>query len=59
MGGAQPLAVTLNEGACLIVDVDASRLERRVKDRYLDEWTDDLDRAVEKAWPKTSTRSTN
>ena len=49
MGGAQPLAVTLNEGACLIVDVDASRLERRVKDRYLDEWTDDLDRAVEKA----------
>ncbi len=49
MGGAQPLAVTLNDGACLIVDVDASRLERRVKDRYLDEWTNDLDLAVEKA----------
>ncbi len=49
MGGAQPLAVTLNDGACLIVDVDATRLERRVKDRYLDEWTDDLDLAVEKA----------
>jgi len=49
MGGAQPLAVTLNDGACLIVDVDASRLQRRVKDRYLDEWTDDLDLAVEKA----------
>jgi urocanate hydratase len=49
MGGAQPLAVTLNEGACLIVDVDASRLARRVKDRYLDEWTDDLDTAVAKA----------
>ena len=49
MGGAQPLAVTLNEGACLIVDVDATRLERRVKDRYLDEWTDDLDLAIEKA----------
>ncbi|MEI2641862.1 MAG: urocanate hydratase [Candidatus Nanopelagicales bacterium] len=49
MGGAQPLAVTLNEGACLIVDVDPSRLARRVKDRYLDEWTDDLDAAVESA----------
>jgi urocanate hydratase len=46
MGGAQPLAVTLNDGACLIVDVDASRLQRRVKDRYLDEWTDDLEQAV-------------
>jgi urocanate hydratase len=49
MGGAQPLAVTLNGGACLIVDVDASRLQRRVKDRYLDEWTDDLEQAVAKA----------
>ena len=46
MGGAQPLAVTLNDGACLIVDVDASRLVRRVEHRYLDEWTDDLDVAV-------------
>ncbi|HQR80857.1 MAG TPA: urocanate hydratase, partial [Actinomycetota bacterium] len=49
MGGAQPLSVTLNDGACLIVDVDASRLARRVKDRYLDEWTDNLDEAVAKA----------
>jgi urocanate hydratase len=49
MGGAQPLAVTLNSGVCLIVDVDASRLARRVKDRYLDEWTEDLDAAVEGA----------
>ncbi len=49
MGGAQPLAVTMNEGACLIVDVDATRLARRVEHRYLDEWTDDLDVAVEKA----------
>ncbi|MFB9821303.1 urocanate hydratase, partial [Arthrobacter ramosus] len=37
MGGAQPLAVTLNDGACLIVDVDESRLRRRVGKRYLDE----------------------
>jgi urocanate hydratase len=49
MGGAQPLAVTLNEGACLIVDVDRARLERRVEHRYLDEVADDLDQAVQKA----------
>ncbi|MEV4542214.1 urocanate hydratase [Micromonospora echinaurantiaca] len=46
MGGAQPLAVTMNGGACLIVDVDRSRLERRMHDRYLDEIADDLDDAV-------------
>jgi urocanate hydratase len=49
MGGAQPLAVTLNDGVCLIVDVDRSRLERRVQHRYLDEVADDLDDAVRKA----------
>ncbi|WIM92780.1 urocanate hydratase [Actinoplanes oblitus] len=46
MGGAQPLAVTLNGGAVLIVDVDAARLRRRVEHRYLDEMTDDLDDAL-------------
>jgi len=49
MGGAQPLAVTLNEGVCLIVDVDKTRLQRRVDHRYLDEIADDLDDAIEKA----------
>jgi urocanate hydratase len=49
MGGAQPLAVTLNEGACLIVDVDPARLHRRVEHRYLDEVASSLDEAVEKA----------
>jgi urocanate hydratase len=49
MGGAQPLAVTMNGGVCLIVDVDRSRLDRRVQHRYLDEIADDLDSAVEKA----------
>jgi len=49
MGGAQPLAVTMNGGACLIVDVDPTRLQRRVATRYLDEIADDLDDAVEKA----------
>src|SRR3712207_2709089 len=46
MGGAQPLAVTLNGGVCLVVDVDAARLRRRVEHRYLDEVADDLDDAV-------------
>src|ERR1700752_5342814 len=36
MGGAQPLAVTLNEGTCLVIDVDPVRLARRVQTRYLD-----------------------
>jgi urocanate hydratase len=49
MGGAQPLAVTLNDGVCLIVDVDRTRLERRVEHRYLDEIADDLDQAVSRA----------
>ena len=46
MGGAQPLAVTLNGGAVLIVDVDRSRLARRVDHGYLDLYTADLDAAV-------------
>ncbi len=46
MGGAQPLAVTLNGGACLIVDVDGDRLRRRVHDRYLDQVADSLDAAL-------------
>jgi urocanate hydratase len=46
MGGAQPLAVTMNDGVCLCVDVDPSRLQRRVDHRYLDEWTADLDEAL-------------
>jgi len=46
MGGAQPLAVTLNGGVCLVVDVDAGRLRRRVEHRYLDELADSLDGAV-------------
>jgi urocanate hydratase len=46
MGGAQPLAVTMNGGVCLIVDVDRTRLDRRVRTRYLGEVADDLDDAV-------------
>jgi urocanate hydratase len=49
MGGAQPLAVTMNGGVCLIVDVDAARLERRRETRYLDTVAATLDDGVELA----------
>ena len=46
MGGAQPLAVTMNGGVALCVEVDPLRIERRVKTRYLDRETADLDEAL-------------
>src|SRR5674476_95197 len=46
MGGAQPLAVTMNEGVCLLVDVDGTHLQRQVDHRYLDRIAADLDDAV-------------
>src|SRR3989441_5932370 len=46
MGGAQPLAVTMNGGVALCVEVDPARIERRVKTRYLDRETRELDEAV-------------
>ncbi|HEX2902388.1 MAG TPA: urocanate hydratase [Jatrophihabitans sp.] len=46
MGGAQPLAVTLNGGVCLVIDVDPTRLQRRIQHRYLDELADGLDDAI-------------
>ena len=47
MGGAQPLAVTMNDGVCICVDVDATRLQRRVDHRYLDAWTANVEEALE------------
>ncbi len=46
MGGAQPLAVTMNEGACLVVEVDETRARRREAAGYVDEVTESLDEAV-------------
>ena len=46
MGGAQPLAVTMNDGVALCIDVDAWRVNRRVETRYLDEIADSLEDAV-------------
>ncbi len=46
MGGAQPLAVTMNDGVCLVVEADPVRIQRRLETRYVDEATDDLDTAM-------------
>ena len=49
MGGAQPLAVTMNDGVAICVDVDQSRITRRIEHRFLDVQADDLDDAVARA----------
>src|SRR5213082_2549963 len=48
MGGAQPLAATMNGAAALVVEVDPQRIARRLATRYLDEATDSLDEALER-----------
>ena len=48
MGGAQPLAVTMNGGIALVVEVDASRIDRRLATGYVDERVRDLDAAIER-----------
>ena len=49
MGGAQPLAITLNDGTALIADCCQERLDKRVHDRYLDEIVEGLDAAIDRA----------
>ena len=45
MGGAQPLAVTMNEGVALVVEIDKRAIERRLRHKFLETWTDDLEDA--------------
>jgi urocanate hydratase len=54
MGGAQPLAATMNEGICLAVEVDPSRVQRRLETRYLDRATSSVDEAL--AWCEDARR---
>ena len=49
MGGAQPLAITMNEGVALIAEVEAWRIDKRIETRYLDEKYTSIDLAIEKA----------
>ena len=57
MGGAQPLAVTMNDGVALCIDVDPWRVERRIETRYLDVIADDLDDAVRRCLAARERRS--
>jgi urocanate hydratase len=49
MGGAQPLAVTMNEGVCLAAEVDRARIEKRLATRYLDELAPSLEAGIARA----------
>src|SRR5262245_59557885 len=57
MGGAQPLAATMNGASALVVEVDADRIRRRLDTRYLDEATDDIDEALRRVrlWTREGT----
>ncbi|MGN6246723.1 MAG: urocanate hydratase [Ginsengibacter sp.] len=52
MGGAQPLSVTMNEGVCLVAEVDSTRIEKRLRTRYLDEAIENIDEAIDNALQK-------
>ena len=54
MGGAQPLAATMNEGICLAVEIDPARVQRRLETRYLDRATTSVDEAL--AWCEDAKR---
>lgn len=49
MGGAQPLAVTMNDGVAICIDVDSTRIDRRIEHRYLDVWASSVDEALKLA----------
>lgn len=49
MGGAQPLAITMNEGVCLAAEVEEWRIKKRLETRYIDEICHDIDEAIDKA----------
>ncbi|MBX2903464.1 MAG: urocanate hydratase [Chitinophagales bacterium] len=49
MGGAQPLAITMNEGVALIAEMEEWRIKKRIETRYLDEWYAQIDEAIDRA----------
>lgn len=49
MGGAQPLAITMNEGVCLAAEMEEWRMQKRIETRYLDEYYKDIDEAIDRA----------
>ncbi|WP_062352862.1 urocanate hydratase [Bacillus kwashiorkori] len=55
MGGAQPLAVTMNDGVCIAIEVDKSRIDRRIETKYLDVYTESLEEAIQ--WANEAKKS--
>lgn len=49
MGGAQPLAVTMNEGVALVAEVEKSRIEKRINTQYLDTWYENIEEGIDRA----------
>jgi urocanate hydratase len=49
MGGAQPLAITMNEGVALIAEVERWRIEKRIETKYCDIWFENIDEAIDRA----------
>jgi len=49
MGGAQPLAITMNEGVCLAAEIEKWRIEKRIETRYIDKMYEDIDEAIDAA----------
>ena len=47
MGGAQPLAITMNEGVCLAAEMEEWRIKKRIETRYLDKWTHNIDEGID------------
>lgn len=47
MGGAQPLAITMNEGVCLAAEMEEWRILKRIETRYLDKWTNNIDESID------------
>lgn len=47
MGGAQPLAITMNEGVCLAAEMEEWRMQKRIETRYLDKYSNDIDEAID------------
>jgi len=47
MGGAQPLAITMNEGVALVAEIEEWRIKKRIETKYLDKWTNDIDEAID------------
>jgi urocanate hydratase len=56
MGGAQPLAITMNEGVALVAEVEEWRIQKRIETKYLDVYYTDIDEAIDRSSKSESRR---